>query len=175
MSTAFRNESWDAGLDHRVEPASDLNPVDLVNGSFWNLRDVVILASSIQSFRGGKDGRSTLDPPGEQNLGRGQSGLPGDGQNCRIFQWAGAYSMTQWRKCQKNNALLLAEFQQLRLRQIRMRFNLDHRRFDPCGLIERHQVFKHDVGQSNGSALTSINQIFHCSPGLQQSDAAVIM
>src|SRR5450432_1046634 len=118
MSATFRNETWDPGRHHRVEPASDLNSVDLVNGSFWNLRDVVILASSIQSFRGGKDGRSTLDPSGEQDLGRGQVGLPGDGQNCRIFQWARPYSMTQWRKCQKDNALLLAEFQQLRLRQI---------------------------------------------------------
>jgi len=109
MSAAFRNETWNPGRHHRVEPASDLNLVDLVNGSFWNLREVVILASSIQSFRGGQDGRSTLDPPGEQNLRWTQRGLPGDGHNCRIFQRAGPYSMTQWRKCQKNNAVLFAE------------------------------------------------------------------
>ena len=78
-----------------------MNSVNLVNGNFWNLRDVVVLASSLQSFRGGKDGRSTLDGPGEQDLGWGQRGLPDDGQNCRIFKWAGPYSMTQWRKCQK--------------------------------------------------------------------------
>src|SRR5208282_3381093 len=107
MSATFRNETWNPGLYHRVEPASDLNPVDLVNGNCWNLRYVVVLASSIQGFCGGKDGCSTLDRPGEQDLGRGQRGLPGDGQNCRIFEWARSYSVTQWRKCQKHNALLL--------------------------------------------------------------------
>ena len=80
MSAAFRNETGNPGRHHRVEPASGLNSTDLVNSSFWNLRDVVILARSLQSFRGGKDGRSTLDPPGEQHLGRGQRGLLGDGQ-----------------------------------------------------------------------------------------------
>ena len=78
-SAAFRNETRNPGLYHRVEPASDLNPVDPVDGSFWNLRDVVVLANSIQSFRGGKDGRSTLDRPSEQDLGWGLGGLPGDG------------------------------------------------------------------------------------------------
>src|SRR5438093_2344777 len=146
MLATFRNETWNPGLYHRVEPASDLNSVELVNGNFWNLRDVVVLASSIRCFRGGKDGRSTLNPPGEQDLGWGQRGLPCDGQNGRIFKWTRSYSMTQWRKCQKNNALLLAELQQLRLREIRMRFNLDHSRFDSRGLVERHQVFKNDVG-----------------------------
>jgi hypothetical protein len=63
MSAAFRDETWNPGRHHRVEPASDLNPVDLVNGSFWNLRDVVILSRPIQGFRGGKDSRSTLDQP----------------------------------------------------------------------------------------------------------------
>src|SRR6185369_3185836 len=109
MSATFRNETWDPGLYHRVEPASDLDSVDLVNGSFWNLRDIVVLASSIQNFRGGKDGRSPLDSPGEQNLRWGQRGLPRDGLNCRIFERARSHSMTQWRKCQKNNALLLTE------------------------------------------------------------------
>src|SRR5882724_578879 len=146
MSATFCNETWNPGLDHRVEPASDLNSVDLVNGNFWNLREVVVLASSLQSFRGGKDGRSTLDRPGEQDLGWGPRGSPGDGQNCRIFKWARTYAMTQWRKCQKNGALLLTELQELRLREIRMRFNLDHGRFDPRGLVQRHQVFKNDVG-----------------------------
>jgi len=54
--------------------------------------------------------------------------------------------MAQGRECQEYNALLLAELQQLRLRQIRVRFNLDHGRFDPRGLVEGHQVFKHNVG-----------------------------
>ena len=97
-SATFRNETWNPSLYHRVEPASDLNPVDLLHGSFRNLRDVVVLANSLQRFRGGKDRRSTLDRPGEQDLGWGVGGLPGDGQNRRIFQWAGSYSMTQGRK-----------------------------------------------------------------------------
>src|SRR6266404_1593860 len=146
MSAVFRNETRNPGLYHRVEPASDLNSVDLVHGNFWNLTEVVVLASSLQSFGGGKDGRSTLDRPGEQHLGWRQRALPGDGQNCRIFKRARSYSMTQWRKCQKNDSLLLAKLQQLRLRQIRMRLNLDHGRFDPCGVIQRRQVFKNDVG-----------------------------
>jgi hypothetical protein len=82
--------------------------------------------------------------------------------------------MTQGRKGQQHNALRLAEFQQLRLRQIRMRFHLHHRRFDPRGLIERRQIFQHDVGQSNRPALALINEIFHRPPGLQQSHATVI-
>src|SRR4249920_2054971 len=109
MSPTFRNESWNPGLYHRVEPASDLNSVDLVNGNFWNLRDVVVLPSSLQSLRGGEDGRPTLDRPGEQDLGWAQSGLPGNSQNCRIFKRTRPYSMAQWRKCQKNNPLLLTE------------------------------------------------------------------
>jgi hypothetical protein len=43
-------ETRDAGLGHRVEPASGLYPVDLVNGRSWNLGDVVVLASLIQSL-----------------------------------------------------------------------------------------------------------------------------
>src|SRR5580693_9303076 len=99
-SATFCNETWNPGLYHRVEPASDLNPVDLFNGRFWNLRDVVVLANSILSFRGGKDGGSTLDPPSEQDLGWSQRGLPGDGQNCRIFKWARSRSVAQRRKRQ---------------------------------------------------------------------------
>src|SRR6266704_2735043 len=38
MSATFRNETWNPGLYHGVEPASDLNSVDLVNGNFWNLK-----------------------------------------------------------------------------------------------------------------------------------------
>src|SRR6185369_15413563 len=98
MSATFRNETWNPGFYHRVQPASDLNSVDLVNGSFWNLRDVEILASSIQSFRGGKDSRSTLDRPGDQDLGRGLRSLAGDGQNRRIFKRTRSHSVTQWRK-----------------------------------------------------------------------------
>ena len=96
MLATFRNETWNPGLYHRVEPPSDLNSVDLANGSFWNLRDVVVLAGSIQSSRGGKDGRSTLDRPGEQDLGWGQRGLPGDGQNGRIFKWARVGAILPW-------------------------------------------------------------------------------
>src|SRR4051812_13195774 len=118
MSATFRNETGNPGCYHRVESASGLNPVDLINRSFWNFRDVVVLTNSIRSFRGGKNGGSALDGPGEQDLGRGQRGLSGDGQNCRILKWAGSYSMTQWRKCQQNDAFLLTKFQQLRLRQI---------------------------------------------------------
>jgi len=55
-----------------------------------------------------------------------------------------------------------------------MRFNLDHSRFDPRGLIERRQVFQNDVGQSNSSTLASISETFHRSPGFQEMDALVI-
>ena len=55
-----------------------------------------------------------------------------------------------------------------------MRFNLDYGRFDSRGLIERHQVFKNDVGQSDSSALTPVSETFHRSPGLQKIDATVI-
>ena len=78
MSSTFRNETRNSRLYHRVEPASGLNPVDLVNGGVRNLRDVLVLASAIQSFCGGQDVRSTLDRPGEQDLGWGQRILPGN-------------------------------------------------------------------------------------------------
>jgi hypothetical protein len=55
-----------------------------------------------------------------------------------------------------------------------MRFHLHHRRFDPRGLIERHQIFQHHVGQSNRPALASINELFHRAPRLQQRDAVII-
>src|SRR4051812_31050083 len=105
MSATLRNETWNPGLDHRVEAGSDLNAVDLVNGRCGNFRDVVVLSRALQSFRGGKDGGSALNGPGEQNLGWCQRGLPGDGEDCWIFQRSGSYSMTQGRKCQKNNSL----------------------------------------------------------------------
>src|ERR1700728_1612290 len=100
MSATFRNETGNPGLDHRVEPASGLNSVDLVNCVFGNLRDIVVLVNSLRSFRGGKDGRSTLDRPGEQDLGGSPRGLLGNGQNCRIFQGARSHSVAQWRKRQ---------------------------------------------------------------------------
>jgi hypothetical protein len=34
MLPAFRNETRNPGRPHRIEPASDLNPADLLNGSF---------------------------------------------------------------------------------------------------------------------------------------------
>src|SRR5208283_4602146 len=105
MSATFGNETRNSSLDHRVEPVSDLNPIDRFNGGFGNLRDVVVLVYSLRSFRGGKDGRATLNRPREQDLRGGQRGLPGNGQNGRIFQRARPYPMTQWRKGQKNNAL----------------------------------------------------------------------
>ena len=61
MSAAFRDETWNPGRHHRVEPASGLNPADLVNGGFRNFRDVEILSRSLQGFRRGEDGRSALD------------------------------------------------------------------------------------------------------------------
>jgi hypothetical protein len=94
LSGWSRDETRNPGLYYRVEPVSDLNSVNLVNSSFWNLSDIVVLASSIQSFRGGKDGRSTLDRPGKQDLGWSQRGLPGDGQNGRIFEWARSHPVT---------------------------------------------------------------------------------
>ena len=55
-----------------------------------------------------------------------------------------------------------------------MRFQRVHGWFDSRGLIERHEVFKSNIGQSNSPALTLINETFHCFPGLKQSDAMVI-
>jgi hypothetical protein len=63
LSPALRDETRHPGRHHRVEPAAGLNPADLVNGSFWNLREVVILTRPLKSFRRGQDSRSTLDSP----------------------------------------------------------------------------------------------------------------
>src|SRR5271170_6309284 len=100
MSATFRNETGNAGLDHRVEPASGLNSVNLLHGGVGNSSDIVVLANSLRSFRGGKDCRSALDRPGEQDLGGSQRGPLGNGQDCRIFQGTMSHSVAQWRKRQ---------------------------------------------------------------------------
>ena len=85
MSAAFCNKTGHTGFDHRVEPLSRLNAVDLVNGSVGNFSKVVVLASAFQSFGGGQDGRSKLDRPCEQDLGWSQSGLPGDATRPKVL------------------------------------------------------------------------------------------
>jgi len=103
MSAAFRNETWNPGPHHRVEPASGLNPADLVNGSFWNLRDVVVLAGALQSFCRGKDGRSTLDtPPKSPNI------KPERNDSFRFFvSCAAAFSLEFKLKYDKTGACIL--------------------------------------------------------------------
>src|ERR1041385_7089992 len=63
LSAALRDETWDASFDYRVQPASGLDAIDLLNGSFWNFRNVVVFTNSLGRFRRSKHSRSALDSP----------------------------------------------------------------------------------------------------------------
>jgi hypothetical protein len=79
--------------------------------------------------------------------------------NCRndwIFKWPWPHSVTQWRESQKHNALLLAEFQKLRFREIWMCFNLDHSRLDSRRFVDGQQFVQADVGQSDSPAFATV-------------------
>src|SRR6266481_114306 len=75
---------------------------------------------------------------------------------------------------QKHDALLLAEFQKLRFRQIRMGFDLDHGWLDSRRFIDGQQFVQTDVRESDGPAPAMVHETFHRPPGVQQSYAVVI-
>ncbi len=82
--------------------------------------------------------------------------------------------MTQWRKSQKHDVLLLAEIQKFRFRQIWMGFHLDHGRLDSRGFVDGHEPFQGDVRQSDGPASAMVHQTLYRLPGLDHSHAAVV-
>jgi hypothetical protein len=82
--------------------------------------------------------------------------------------------VTQWRKSQQHYAFLLAEFQKLCFRQIRMSFDLNHSRLNSRRFIDGYQLVQTYVRQSDGPALTMVHQILHRPPGVEQSYALVV-
>ena len=82
--------------------------------------------------------------------------------------------MTQWRKSQKHDVVLLAELQKLRFRQIRMCLDLDHGRLDSRRFVDGHQFVQADVRQSDGPASATVHKTLHRPPGIEQSHAAVV-
>src|ERR1700733_9232853 len=117
----------------------------LAKGVFWKGGDVEILSRPVRSPRRGKQSRATLHRPGQQHLCWRLSNSCGNCGNDWIFERPRSYSVTQWRKSQKHNALLPAEFQKLRLRQIWMRFDLDHSSLDSCRFVDGQQFVQADV------------------------------
>ena len=174
ISSALCNETRDARFHHFIEPLPCLNAIDFIERVFRKGGDVEIFPRASRSFGRGKHSRAALHRPCQQHLCRRLSNSCGDCRNDRIFEQPRLHPMTQWRESQKHNALLLAEFQKLRFRQIRMGFDLDHGRLDSCRFIDGQQFLQADVGQSDGPASAMVHETFHCSPGIEQSHSVVV-
>ncbi len=174
FSSASRDETRDACLHHFIEPLPSLNAIDFVKRIFRKGGDVKILFRTSRSFGCGKHSRAALHRPCQQHLCWRLSNSCGDRQNDWIFEQPRAHSMTQWRESQKHNTFLLAEFQKLRFRQIRMGFDLDHGWLDSCRFVDGQQFVQADVRQSDGPAFALVHETFHCSPGIEQSHSFVV-
>ena len=129
-SSTLRNETRAAGLHYFIESLSSLNAIDFVQCVFRKGRDVKILPRAGRGSRRCKESRATLYRPSQQHPCWRLSNSCGNCRNDWIFERPRPHAVTQWREGQKHDALLLAEFQKLRLRQIRMCFDLDHCRLD---------------------------------------------
>ena len=73
-----------------------------------------------------KQSRATLHHRGQQPLRRRLSRSRGNCRNDWIFERPRPDSVAQWRKSQKYDSFSFTEFEELRFRQIRMRFHLNH-------------------------------------------------
>src|SRR3984885_9422322 len=173
-SSTLWNETRAAGLHYFIEPLSSLNLIDFVKRVFRKGGDVEILPRASRSPGSGKQGRATLHRPSQQHLCGRLSNSCGNCRNDWIFERPRLYSVPQWRESQKHNVLLLAEFQKLRLRQIRMCFDLDHGRLDSRRFVNGQHFPQADIRQSDGPASATVHETLHRPPGLEQSHAAVV-
>ena len=155
LSSPLWNETRAAGLHYFIEPLSSLNSIDFVKRVFRKGGDVEILPRAGRSSGRGKQSRATLHRPSQQHLCRRLSNSCGNCRNDWIFERPRPYSVTQWRKSQKHDVLLLAEFQKLRFRQIRMCFDLDHGRLDSRRFVNGQQFVQADIRQSDGPAFAT--------------------
>src|SRR5580698_1199850 len=174
LSRNARNKTGAAGLHDLVEPLPGLNPVDLVERVLREGGDIEILSRSGRGLGRGKQSGATLDRPGEQHLCWRLFNARGNPQDDRILQRPRFYSVPQWRKGQEHDALLLAEFQELGFRKIRMGFYLDRGRLDSCRFVEGLQFVQADVRESDGPASSTVDEIFHPLPRIVQSHAFVV-
>src|SRR5436305_15184445 len=114
------DETWDARFYYFIQPLPSLDAINFAKCVFRKSGNIKILARASRSSGRGQQSRAAVRCPCQQHLRRRFSNLSGDCQNHWIFERPRLYSMTQWSERQKYNTLLLAEFQKLRFRQIRM-------------------------------------------------------
>src|ERR1700761_2358203 len=173
-SATLWNETWAAGLHYLVEPLSGLNAIDFVERLFRKRGDVEILPRAGRTLGRGQKRRAALHCPSQQHLRWRSSKSCGDCRNDWIFDQPGPHAVTQRGEGQEHNVLLLAEFQKLGFRQIRMRFDLDHGWLDSRCFVDGHQLIQTDVRQSDGAASATVHQALHRLPRVEQSHAAVV-
>src|SRR5258705_8948147 len=146
-SLSSRNESGNTGLHYSIKPDSRPDSfVDLPHGVLGKGGDFKVLLDPAGARRSGQEGRAALNSPCEQDLGRGLIDPPGDSRDDRIVQQPGLAAMAQRRESLQHDAILFAIIEQLPLWQIRMRFDMNHRRLDPCGFKDLFYFFEADVG-----------------------------
>src|SRR4029077_14679835 len=110
-SSTLWNEARAAGLHYFVKPLSGLNSIDFIKRVFRKSEDVEILPRAGRGSGRGKQSRATLHRPSQQHLCWRLFNSCGNCRNNRIFNRPWSYSVTQWRKRQKRDVLLFAEFQ----------------------------------------------------------------
>src|SRR5271156_31789 len=110
-SGSFRNETWDAGVHHLIQPLSGLNAIDLVERGLRKRRDVETLSGAGRRLGSGKHGRAALNRPSQQDLRRRLSNSRGDRRNYWILEHSGPHPVAQGSKSQEDDSLLLAVFE----------------------------------------------------------------
>src|ERR1700761_1314198 len=96
-------------------------------------------------LRSSQQSRPTLDGPGQQYLRRCLSYSLRDSQNDWVFEWTWPYSVTQGCKGQQHNPFFLTKLKKLRLRKVRVRLHLNHRRLNPRGFVKGLKFFQSKV------------------------------
>ena len=110
-SLSFWNETRHTGIHHWIQPLSGLDSINLVKRVCRKRRNVEILSRARRTPGRSKQSRAALHRPSQQYLRRRLSHSRRDPRNNWIFKQPRLHPVTQWRKSQKHNALLLAEFQ----------------------------------------------------------------
>ncbi len=77
-------------------------------------------------------------------------------------------------KASSTMPFLVAEFQKLSFRQMRMRLYLDHGRLDSRRFVDGQQLIQADVRESDGTASAAVNETLQRPPGIEQRHTAVI-
>ena len=105
-----------------------------------------------------------MDRPRERDLGRSLTNPAGNGGDDRIRQQVGLAIVTQGSEGLQHDPILSAIAQQFPFREIRMGFDVNHRRLNGRSFKNLLHPFKADVGQSNRLALALFHKFFQRPP-----------